>query len=210
MHSIDIRSSAEHPAANVRPHAANVRPHAAERALAAVRKAQCEQNGDSGACFSDRATNSSACISTSACLQWPTRRVGVPASAATATMNGRATMRSNRCNHKADPGGGVWSRTNRATDRSVSPSPFSYIASSHHPSIHGRFTESHIKTTVLLFMCVCACSYPSPTTTHLIACMFTGAGHVQGAGVGALADPTVCTEVSDESSGPVRSAMEPQ
>lgn len=96
-----------------------------------------------------------------------------------------------------------------ATDRSLSPSPFSYIASFHHPSIRGRFTESHTRKCAGV-LCLGACSYPSPTTTHLIACICAGAGGFQGAGAGGLIDPTVCAEVSDESTGPVRSAMEPQ
>lgn len=99
-------------------------------------------------------------------------------------------------------------RGERATAR-WAPSSFSYIASSHHPSVRGRITESHRGRE----MCWCSArwsSYPSPTTTHLIACIWTRAGGCEGAADGGLIDPTVCAEVSDESSGPVRSAMEPQ
>lgn len=50
-------------------------------------------------------------------------------------------------------------------------------------------------------------SYPSPTTTHLMACI---AGGVHGTDAGNVEDPTVCAPGSDESSGLVRLAMKPQ
>lgn len=78
------------------------------------------------------------------------------------------------------------------------------------PSIHSWTHHWITQEKISRSCCPYGCAYPSPTTTHLIACICTEAGGFQGAGAGGLIDPTVCAEVSDESSGPVRSAMEPQ
>lgn len=80
------------------------------------------------------------------------------------------------------------------------PAPFSHTASSHHPSLH-RGHPGPVLT---------ARSYPSPTTTHLMACIWTEAGGVHGTDAGNVGDPKVCARGTDEGSGLVRLAMKPQ
>lgn len=63
--------------------------------------------GQRGLFASIRATNSLACISTSACLQWPTRRVGGPHripkhSAPTVTINRRPRSTRTKCTAKTE------------------------------------------------------------------------------------------------------------
>lgn len=130
-------------------------------------------------------------------------------------MDRRPRCDRTECKDEADQWGNLSSigtAHGRKAGRAIGePQPLFYIASSHHPSIRGRFTESHRrKWKRAAAPALDACSYPSPTTTHLIACIAAEAGGFQGTGAGASIDPTGCAEVSDESSGPVRSAMEPQ
>ena len=88
----------------------------------------------------------------------------------------------------------------RATHRCAAPLLFFFYKASSPASIHPwtRYRIPHERT------CWCGVvynSYPSPTTTHLIACMSARARSFQGAADGASMDSTVRAEVLDESSG---------
>lgn len=115
--------------------------------------------GQQGLFATDRATNSLACISTSACLQWPTRRVGVPASAPTDTMNRRPRCDQTECDYKADNWGNILSIREQTTtneikqgDRQIGePQPLflhSILPSSIHP---WTLRRKHIWENGLLF-----------------------------------------------------------
>ncbi len=110
--------------------------------------------GQRGLLATDRATNSLACISTSAlppvayeacrCSRVASRGAPLSPSHWTGGHDGiKPKAITKQITEEISRASGSKPQKARATDRSVSPSPFSYIASSHHPSIRGRCTESH-------------------------------------------------------------------
>lgn len=176
---------------------------------AAVREPQCTQNGGAGPCCRWQRhipQRASALQPASSGL----RGVEVPTIASPGSVAPRTAGQQNIPAKESLSGNRRRTARIRCEkgDSSPSPSPFSHIASLHHPSAPG----CSVTRTGELFSLGYLWKVRLPVAHHhaFNRLHLDRSRICSGAGAAIWIDPTVCAEVSDESTGIVRSAMEPQ